>query len=123
FSSLCLHDALPILVAAGGETQTATLFLPAGDYQVRLAHVGGAGTLTASLAVAALSNPLGPSASDAARVPQPLPPGAAALGYWWELGLPGFVAGPTANGPTPGGTTPGGETPGRAAGARGGPHP
>src|SRR5262249_1893274 len=26
------------LVAAGGETQTATLFLPAGDYQVRLAH-------------------------------------------------------------------------------------
>src|SRR5439155_17419927 len=65
--------------APSAEPVTVTLSLLAGDYTIRLA-----GTGRASLWVAGLSSPLGPDAADVRRMPQPLPPDADTLGFWWE---------------------------------------
>jgi hypothetical protein len=71
------------LAATSAEPVTMTLYLPAGDYTVRLA-----GTGQASLWVAALSSPLGPDAADVRPLPQSLPAGAPTLGFSWELNVP-----------------------------------
>src|SRR5262249_44602024 len=58
------------LAATAGDTTTATLFLPAGDYEVRAeAPASQQGPLTADLGVIGLSDPLGPAARDVVRDP------------------------------------------------------
>ncbi len=88
------------LNVATGETQTATLFLLPGVYQVAYAANLAAGPTTYTLQVDTISDPIGPNEVDTSLSPGASPDAPA---FTWQAGLTTTV---TLNGPPPGGSSP-----------------